>query len=232
MAQAFNPYRSLLKIDSAQRPDHYLLLGITRFESEIPIIEAAAEKRILFLQDLANSEHLDASQKLLNEVAGARRCLLSPHDKIAYDEGLRRQQEKSKAKPASQKTKSSKSTSDTADETDKSNGRKAKKKPSANLMTLALLGVVSVLALIVFLNSGPPAGQTNLVLDWPLDQRTGATLLIDSESMPIPSGQPARLFIPEGRRQLLIQRPGFRDIAQTVNFTAATTQVKLQWIPQ
>src|SRR5262249_22064965 len=41
------------------------------------------------LQDLAGGEHGAHTQKLLNEVAAARRCLLNPATKADYDQTLR-----------------------------------------------------------------------------------------------------------------------------------------------
>jgi len=223
MVAEFNPYRTLLKIDSDDSPpDHYTLLGISHFEPDSEAIENAAEKRISFLQDLANSEYLDESQKLLNEVAAARRCLLSPHEKIAYDEGLRRRQEKDRANPKSDKPKTATT----------SRSRRKKSHKTANIVTLVMLAVVSVLALIVFLPPMTSGSKPNLVLDWPINERDGATLSIDAKAVDIPDEQPAKLNVPEGRHQLLVRRQGFRDIAQTINFSSATTQVKLRWIPE
>ena len=90
MNSEFDPYSELLSIESADRPpDHYLLLGLPRFESDRQKIDDAAGERMALLQEFAHSEHLDASQKLLNEVSAARRCLLDETKKIAYDEELR-----------------------------------------------------------------------------------------------------------------------------------------------
>ena len=185
MPSEFNPYQALLKINCSQRPDHYALLGVAVFESDVEAIETAAERRLLFLQNLANSEHLDASQKLLNEVAAARRCLLSPHDKIACDEGLRRQQEKLAAGKARSKKKPRSKPAKDGTTQDPQPKRRQKKKSSVNMMTLILLAAVGVLVLILVLSSGNSSGQTNLVLDWPLSEREGATLLIDSKAVTI-----------------------------------------------
>jgi hypothetical protein len=52
------------------------------------VIDAAANQRIAYLQDIAAGPHGNASQRLLNEVAAARRSLLNPKTKKAYDEQL------------------------------------------------------------------------------------------------------------------------------------------------
>src|SRR5262249_9656191 len=53
------------------------------------VIDSAANQRMAYLQDLAGGEHIAHTQALLNEVAAARRCLLNPAQKAAYDATLR-----------------------------------------------------------------------------------------------------------------------------------------------
>lgn len=86
----FDPYHKWLGIPPAEQPpNHYRLLGIPLFETDAEVIEAAADQRMAFLQQCATGQHLRISQKLLNEVATARVCLLSPERKAGYDEMLR-----------------------------------------------------------------------------------------------------------------------------------------------
>ena len=90
MPAKFDPYLELLGIVTEDRPpDHYALLGLSLFESDRQKIDAAATERMSLLQDMANSEFVDQSQKLLNELSAARRCLLNAVQKVAYDESLR-----------------------------------------------------------------------------------------------------------------------------------------------
>ncbi len=89
MAESFDPYHKWLGIPPAhQPPTHYRLLGIEQFESDREVIDAAANQRMLYLQDLAGGQFIKESQKLLNEVAGARRCLLNVEAKAQYDAEL------------------------------------------------------------------------------------------------------------------------------------------------
>ncbi|MBC7968202.1 MAG: hypothetical protein H7Z17_20035, partial [Fuerstia sp.] len=89
MPTEFDPYRELLGIVTPNRPpDHYALLGLELFESDRQKIDDAATERMGKLQDLANSELVDYSQRLLNELSAARRCLLNDVQKAAYDEVL------------------------------------------------------------------------------------------------------------------------------------------------
>ena len=97
----FDPYHKWFGIPPSQQPpSHYRLLGLELFEPDREVIDAAANQRIAYLQDIAAGPHGDASQRLLNEVAFARRCLLNPKNKAAYDQLL---QQKAAAKPASPK---------------------------------------------------------------------------------------------------------------------------------
>ena len=91
MAQ-FDPYHKWLGIPpEEQPPNHYRLLGVSVFEPDADVIDAAANQRMAWLQDMASGPHVDLSQKLLNEISAARRCLLNPETKAAYDETLREQ---------------------------------------------------------------------------------------------------------------------------------------------
>lgn len=86
----FDPYHKWLGIPPAQQPPtHYRLLGLELFESDPEVIEAAANQRMAYLQEVAGGDHIRESQKLLNEVATARRCLLNASKKAEYDATLR-----------------------------------------------------------------------------------------------------------------------------------------------
>ena len=87
----FNPYHKWLGIsDSGQLPpDHYALLGISRFESDPEVISTAADGRMLLLRSFQIGKHSDLSQRLLNEVSSARVCLLNVDQKREYDARLK-----------------------------------------------------------------------------------------------------------------------------------------------
>ncbi len=86
MADSFDPYYRWLGIPPEyQPPDHYRLLGIVRFESEAEVIANAADARMSHLRVFQAGKHSKLSQKLLNEVAAAKICLLTPERKAAYD---------------------------------------------------------------------------------------------------------------------------------------------------
>lgn len=65
------------------------MLGLALFESDPDVIDAVTEQRVAYLQHCATGAHAEESQKLLNEVAAARICLLDEARKRAYDTTLR-----------------------------------------------------------------------------------------------------------------------------------------------
>ena len=88
----FDPYHKWLGIPPKdQPPNHYRLLGLELFESDADAIDAAADQRAYFVRQCASGRHVAASQRLLNEIAAARLCLLSVGAKAAYDARQREQ---------------------------------------------------------------------------------------------------------------------------------------------
>ena len=92
MAETFDPYHVWLGIPPKEQPaNHYRLLGIAIFESDPDVIDNAADRQIAHLRGFQIGKHGDVSQKLLNEVAAAKVCLLRPEKKAIYDQQLQRQ---------------------------------------------------------------------------------------------------------------------------------------------
>lgn len=90
MATDFDPYRKWLGIPPQyQPPNHYRLLGIELFEADADVIANAADQRAIHLKTFASGPYAALSQRLLNEVAAARVCLLNPSEKAKYDSQLR-----------------------------------------------------------------------------------------------------------------------------------------------
>jgi hypothetical protein len=90
MENDFDPYYKWLGIPPRdQPPNHYRLLGIELFESDREVIDAAANRVMGYLKDLAVGDDAQYSQKLLNEVARARLCLLNRQKKFEHDAELR-----------------------------------------------------------------------------------------------------------------------------------------------
>ena len=89
MTSDFDPYRKWLGIPAEEQPaNHYRLLGIRLLEDDPEVISNAADRQMAHLRNYQSGEHSALSQKLLNEVAAARVCLLNPKKKAAYDQQL------------------------------------------------------------------------------------------------------------------------------------------------
>lgn len=85
----FDPYYQWLGIPpDEQPPNHYRLLGLRLFETNDEAIGHAADRQMSQLRTFQAGKNAAASQKLLNEVAAARICLLTPARKAAYDAQL------------------------------------------------------------------------------------------------------------------------------------------------
>jgi hypothetical protein len=87
--EAFDPYSQWLGIDAAARPiHHYTLLGLPLFEADPNRIAAAADERMRHVRQFQSGPRGSYTQRLLNELATARICLLSPASKANYDQQL------------------------------------------------------------------------------------------------------------------------------------------------
>jgi hypothetical protein len=88
----FDPYRKWLGIPvKDQPPNHYRLLGVELYESDLDVIEGAAERQMSFVRQYQSGDYAGDAARILNELAMARLCLLRPATKSAYDEKLRQQ---------------------------------------------------------------------------------------------------------------------------------------------
>lgn len=89
MGRVFDPYHKWLGVPpEEQPPSHYRLLGLKDLEADPDVIQAAADQRMAHLRTYQTGQYADWSQRLLNEVATARICLLNPDRKAAYDQQL------------------------------------------------------------------------------------------------------------------------------------------------
>jgi hypothetical protein len=92
MAEAFDPYRKWLGIPAQDQPPHYYrLLGLELFEPDADVISNAVDGRMTQIKTFQAGKYSAFSQKILNEIAAARVCLLNPAKKAEYDRQLRAQ---------------------------------------------------------------------------------------------------------------------------------------------
>jgi hypothetical protein len=89
MPVSFDPYYRWLGIPPKDQPaNHYRLLGLNLLEPDLDVIRDAAEQRIAHVRTYQLGVHAELSQKILNELAAAKSCLLDPQRKAAYDAQL------------------------------------------------------------------------------------------------------------------------------------------------
>ena len=105
MPADFDAYHKWLGISPREQPpNRYRLLGIDLFEDDKEVIDAAANRQMSHLQELAAAgPDVEVAQKLLNEIAAARVCLLDVGEKAAYDAALKHSQPRPRAMPAARR---------------------------------------------------------------------------------------------------------------------------------
>ena len=82
MPESFDPYRKWLGIPPAEQPaNHYRLLGIALFEDDPDVIAYAADRQMSHVRKFQSGQHGAHAQKLLSELANARRCLLADEER-------------------------------------------------------------------------------------------------------------------------------------------------------
>ena len=92
MDEQFDPYLKWFGIlPEEQPPNHYRLLGVPLFVDDPEVIGNGADRAMTMLRSMQTGKQSAWSQKLLNEVAQAKVCLLEPRRKTAYDALLRDQ---------------------------------------------------------------------------------------------------------------------------------------------
>jgi hypothetical protein len=92
MSANFDPYHKWLGISPREQPpNHYRLLAIDLYESDPEVIDSAANRQMSYLQELASGPNVKHAQKLLNEIAAARVCLLDEDQRDDYDTELKNQ---------------------------------------------------------------------------------------------------------------------------------------------
>jgi len=86
---SFDPYQQWLEISDSTRPlDHYALLGLNRLENDPVVIARAADALMAKLRKIRPGSRLADWGRLLDQLSGAKVCLLEPSSKAAYDASL------------------------------------------------------------------------------------------------------------------------------------------------
>jgi hypothetical protein len=158
MAEAFDPYYRWLGIPPRDQPaNHYRLLGINVFEPDLDVIRDAAEQRMAHVRTYQLGAYSELSQKILNELAAAKACLLDPQRKAAYDGQL------SQAVPAGKTEDAHKTASPPAlPQIAPSSEQPAATQKPRWLLPAAVGVIVLAVAVAVFLLLGKVAGNGKL----------------------------------------------------------------------
>ncbi len=89
VAEAFNPYRQWLDLDTSSPQSDYELLGLKPFEQSAATIAAAADRAIARVRSHRPGDQAAAWSRLLDDLNNAKRRLGDAQEKSRYDEGLR-----------------------------------------------------------------------------------------------------------------------------------------------
>ena len=89
LPEILDPYHRWLGIPPKyQPPNCYRLLGLELFEEDAEVIRDAAEQRMAHVRTYQLGQYSELSQRILNELAAAKACLLDPQKKAVYDRQL------------------------------------------------------------------------------------------------------------------------------------------------
>lgn len=89
MTEPFDPYLTWLGIRRTEAGiDHYRLLGLERFESDLIVIANASQRQIQHVKTFIEGNHAQIANALIVELTEARDCLSDAHRKADYDRKL------------------------------------------------------------------------------------------------------------------------------------------------
>ena len=104
---------------------------------------------------------------------------------------------------------------------------------NAIIIALSLLSLVIFSSLAyVFMTSTSRSGESfrgRLVIKWPLNERQDARIQIDGETRELTGDEIIEIPVKEGRRQIYLQRAGFRPIDRTIVFTSEPVRLRPNW---
>ena len=229
MAKPFDPYYRWLGIPPAEQPaNHYRLLGVAVFEPAPDVIEAAADQRMAHLRNYQSGKHSALSQKLLNEVAAARVCLLNPQKKVEYDRGLREKLEaKRRVIPQAEPLEPGepekpvdsglarlfeKTGGGEADIARSQHARDRRQVKIAAGAAVVVVGLIALVGLIVLATRS--SSETMLSLDWPEHERRAGSLRIDGRREDLYATGPLEYSLEPGEHRVTAARPGYQRYAE------------------
>ncbi len=237
--EPFDPYYQWLGIPpEEQPPNHYRLLGIRLFEENSEVIQNASDRQMVHLRTFQNGPRAAQSQKLLNEVAAAKLCLLSPDKRASYDAHLRVPQSEPAGPPPPSTGRAAVESPNTITWVTSpgtlpvGTSRRKTSTPRAHRRSWLVPLLLSVAAVAVAIVVARPlldrrsASDGLLVLTWPAAERAAATLQIDGQPVDVEreavqtSAVSLALALGPGLHRLQIQRPNFQTIDRTIELSS------------
>jgi hypothetical protein len=237
MSESFDPYHVWLGIPpEEQPPHHYRLLGIRLFEDNPSVIGNAADQRMTHLRTVQTGKHSDDSQRLLNEVAMARVCLLNDEQKRAYDAAIREHIQPDSRPLSSQGgvplnpelAEYLRQATPEVRVSVRSGSRAIPVERRMAVKWLALIagGTVCLLAAIavVGLLARRPR-ESVLVFDWPARDRTEARLAVDGVTLEFPPEGPLEYGCEPGSHEVRASRAGYKPYILQVRVAAGQREM-------
>ncbi len=252
MSDTFDPYHKWLGIPPhEQPPSHYRLLGVAAFESDADVIDAAANQRMAYLQDMAVGPQVEHSQRLLNEISAARRCLLNPEARAAYDAQLQAAQQPAAdapfittdapttAAPAARPAPKKKPAASEPETPEVSPAVKLSPAWIAAFSSIGVLSLIIALFLIFGGSGGEKQAQTDsgtLKVKWKLDERESALMMIDGKEVfdsidkHPDKTETLSISVTPGSHDFYFERDGYRAIRTSYKFLPGESHgIELKW---
>ena len=220
-----------------QPPSYYRLLGLVQYESDPEVIENAANQRMAHLRSFQAGRNASDSQRLLNEVAAARVCLLNAEKKAAYDNTLRESEAPPAVPPSptgpppplapSQATPPIPAPPSPAIEVKEDwidahlhghhDGPTDSRFSRSTLFALTGCGVAlaAVILLVLFLQGGAPS-EAILVFELADVDREELRLSIDGMERKLPPDGPLEFECEPGSHDVTMERPGYPAFSKEI----------------
>ena len=228
VSASFDPYHVWLGIPpEEQPPNHYRLLGIGLFEVQVEVIDTAADRQMAHLRTFQSGKHSDLSQRLLNEVAAARLCLLNSATRPDYDERLRKRMQPRWAQPVVAQDTATADSQQWADilasapATPRTRGVTRKRKTGLGpLVVVAIVGVLvlaAILARRIIHRADDPAAPAEAVVPTVRSVPEGPAAKTEPASNPPITAKPSEeAAIAKAEMPAPVTRPTFEKPAEPV----------------